>query len=82
MNTITQQIELMKQAIKVMDDIKTLDRLIKPVDPITYKVMVNDLRNQYIEITVELLRNFLTTAEWEQLRVEYDEEQSKLKYKS
>lgn len=58
-NTITEQIKLMKQAIKITEDIETLERLIEPVDPITYKVMTAQLQNEYIDTCSKLLSNFL-----------------------
>jgi len=59
---IAAQIKLMKSAIKTMDDIETVRSLIEPIDPITCKVLIIDLQNKYIDITTQLLSNFLKTS--------------------
>ncbi len=59
---ITEQIELMKLALSVEADIATLDRLIKPVDEITFKVMQDELRLRYLDIMQKLFSNLLITA--------------------
>lgn len=59
---LTEQITLMKWAIEVDNDINTLERLIKPVDEITFKVMQDELRLRYLDITQKLFSNLLITA--------------------
>ena len=59
---LKEQIGLMKLAIEIDNDIQTLERLIKPVDEITYKVMGDTLRNNYIDVMQKLLTNLLITA--------------------
>ncbi len=54
---VQHQISLMKRAIKITEDMNTIDRLIGPVDPTTVKVMNDDLAKQYAEIMTELLSN-------------------------
>jgi hypothetical protein len=57
--TIKEQQQLMQDALKNLQDQETIERLIGPVDSITTKVMLADLKNQYIEITQKLYANFL-----------------------
>jgi len=57
--TIKEQQQLMQDALKNLQDQETIERLIGPVDSITTKVMIVDLKNQYIEITQKLFANFL-----------------------
>ena len=59
---IKEQIGLMKLAIEIENDINTLERLIKPVDAITYKVMADTLRNNYIDVMQKLFTNLLITS--------------------
>jgi len=60
--TLLEQITLMKWAIEIDNDIATLERLIKPVDEITFKVMQDELRLKYLDIMQRLFSNFLITA--------------------
>lgn len=60
--TLLEQITLMKWAIEVDADIATLERLIKPVDEITFKVMQNELRLKYMDIMQRLFSNLLITS--------------------
>ena len=62
MTPIQKQIYLMKQAINIQNDIENVNRLIKPFDPVTCKVMVAELQEQYSEITQRLFSNFLTVS--------------------
>jgi hypothetical protein len=57
---IKEQQQLMQDALKNLQDQETIERLIGPVDSITTKVMLADLKNQYIEITQKLYANFLS----------------------
>jgi len=57
--TIKEQQQLMQDALKNLQDQETIERLIGPVDSITTKVMITDLKNQYIGITQKLFANFL-----------------------
>lgn len=57
---IIQQRDYMTDALNVLKDIETIERLITPVDPITAKIMVLDLKRKYVEITSMLFSNLLT----------------------
>lgn len=59
---IIEQLELMKLALNIHADIETLERLIKPVDEITFKVMQDELRLRYLDIMQRLFSNLLITA--------------------
>lgn len=59
---IDEQKQLMKLALSIQADIDTLERLIKPVDEITYKVMVDSLRNDYATAMQKLFSNLLIVA--------------------
>lgn len=59
---IDEQKQLMKLALSIQADIDTLERLIKPVDEITYKVMVDSLRNDYATAMQKLFANLLIVA--------------------
>jgi len=59
---ILEQLELMKLALNVQVDIETLERLIKPVDAITFKVMQDSLRGNYLDVMQRLFLNLLKTA--------------------
>lgn len=59
---IKEQQRLMKQALKLLDEIDTVKSLIEPLDPIITKVLTADLLNQYKETTANLFQNFLITA--------------------
>lgn len=59
---IDEQKQLMKLALSIQADIDTLERLIKPVDEITYKVMVDSLRNDYATSMQKLFANLLIVA--------------------
>jgi hypothetical protein len=60
--TLLEQITLMKWAIEVDNDIATLERLIKPVDEITFKVMQDELRARYMDVMAKLFSNLLITS--------------------
>ena len=60
--TLLEQITLMKWAIEIDADIATLERLIKPVDEITFKVMQDELRLKYLDIMQRLFSNLLKTS--------------------
>ena len=59
---ITQQIELMQQALQYQKDIDTITRLVKPVDEITYKVMRTELQEKYLTTMQDLFANLLIVA--------------------
>lgn len=59
---IKEQIELMQAALKIESEIEVVTRLITPVDPITVKVMVDELRCQYLDVMSRLFRNLLVTS--------------------
>ncbi len=52
----------MSYNLAVEADISTLERLIKPVDEITFKVMQDELRARYLDIMQKLFSNLLITA--------------------
>jgi hypothetical protein len=60
--TLLEQITLMKWAVEIDADISTLERLIKPVDEITFKVMQDELRLKYMEVMARLFSNLLKTS--------------------
>jgi len=60
--TLLEQITLMKWAIEVDNDIATLERLIKPVDEITFKVMQDSLRANYLDVMQRLFSNLLIVS--------------------
>lgn len=57
---ISEQKRLMQQALKRLDDMDAVDRLIKPIDPITNKIMQTELADQYITIMAKLQLNLLS----------------------
>jgi len=57
-----QQKELMQQALKKIEERETIERLITPFDPIISKIMVDELKNQYITIMQTLLTNMLEVS--------------------
>ena len=57
---ISEQKRLMQQALKRLDDMDAVDRLIKPMDPITNKAMQRELSDQYITIMAQLQLNLLS----------------------
>lgn len=59
---IKEQIELMKLAISIDADIDILERLIKPVDEITFKVMQDELRANYLDVMSRLFSNLLIVS--------------------
>lgn len=59
---IIEQLELMKLALKIQADIETLERLIKPVDEITFKVMNDSLRANYLDVMQRLFSNLLIVS--------------------
>jgi len=59
---ITEQIELMQQALQYQKDIDTITRLVKPVDEITYKVMRTELQEKYLNTMQDLFANLLIVA--------------------
>ncbi len=63
--TIKEQKDLMQQALKKLDEIETIRSLIKPIDPITYKVMVLELEMDYADICGHLFTNFLIVKKHE-----------------
>ena len=59
---IKHQLDLMEKAAQCYKDIETIERLIGPMDPITTKVMVAELRNQYSITMSELLSTLLVIS--------------------
>lgn len=59
---IKEQIELMRTALQIESDIETVKRLIGPVDSITTKVTVDELRCKYLDIMSLLFSNLLLTS--------------------
>ena len=57
---ISEQKRLMQQALKRLDDMDAVERLIKPMDPITNKLMQLELADQYITIMAQLQLNLLS----------------------
>ena len=57
---INEQRELMQKALSILNDLDTLERLIQPVDNITYKVMRDESLQVYSETCSKLFLNFLT----------------------
>lgn len=58
---LKEQKELMEKALSICKDKEVISRLISPVDPITAKVMLSDLNNDYIEVMQKLFTNLLET---------------------
>lgn len=59
---ITEQIELMHQALQYQRDIDTITRLIKPVDLNTYLQMRVELQDKYLSTMQQLFSNLLIVA--------------------
>ena len=59
---ITEQIELMHQALQYQRDIDTITRLIKPVDFTTYIEMKVELQEKYTNTMQDLFANLLIVA--------------------
>lgn len=59
---IKEQTKLMRTALQIESDIETVKRLIGPVDSITTKVMVDELRCKYLDIMSLLFSNLLLTS--------------------
>lgn len=59
---ITEQIELMHQALQYQRDIDTITKLVKPVDEITYKVMRTELQQKYLTTMQDLFANLLIVS--------------------
>ena len=59
---ITQQIELMHQALQYQRDIDTITKLVKPVDEINYKVMRTELQEKYLTTMQDLFANLLIVS--------------------
>ena len=59
---ITEQIELMQQALQYQKDIETITKLVKPVDEITYKVMRTELQQKYLTTMQDLFANLLIVS--------------------
>ena len=51
---IMTQKRLMQKAVKQLEEIQTVERLITPVDPIYVKVMKAEMLNDYLTIMMEL----------------------------
>lgn len=58
---LKEQKELMEKALSICKDKEVISSLISPVDPITAKVMLSDLNNDYIEVMQKLFTNLLET---------------------
>ena len=59
---ITEQIELMQQALQYQKDIDTITRLVKPVDFNTYLEMKVELQEKYSNTMQDLFANLLIVA--------------------
>ena len=59
---IKHQKSLMQTALSLLNDIETIDRLVKPVDGIYAKVMTAELQRQYAEVLQLLAGNFYSIA--------------------
>jgi len=60
---IQQQKELMKLALAKLNDAESIDRLIKPVDPVMAKVLISDIYEQYRGISLDLFNNMLLISD-------------------
>lgn len=56
---INKQKDLMQQALKILEQIETINSFIKPFDPLIAKMMVQELQDTYIDITGKLFKIFL-----------------------
>lgn len=59
---LKEQKELMEKALSLSNDKDIINRLIAPVDPITAKVLINELNEEYIFVMQKLFINLLTTS--------------------
>lgn len=59
---LKEQKELMEKALSLSNDKDIINRLIAPVDPITAKVLINELNEEYIFVMQKLFSNLLTTS--------------------
>ena len=60
---IKEQIGLMELALKINQQIETLENYIKPVDPIIYKVMNETLQASYLDVMQKLFSNLLIISD-------------------
>lgn len=59
---IQQQKELMEMALRRLNDIKVIERLVSPVDETMAKVMIEEQQKEYAEVLATLLENFSTVG--------------------
>lgn len=59
---LKEQKELMEKALSLYNDKDIINRLIAPFDPITAKVLINELNEEYIFVMQKLFSNLLTTS--------------------
>ena len=52
---ITNQADLMRVALKLLEDYETITRLIKPVDPVIAQVMCEEIACEYADVCCALV---------------------------
>ena len=70
MTTIQKQRDLMRQALHKLDEIDTINSFIKPLDPKMADVMVEDMREHYAGVMIEIATTVVS--------VKHDEDQPTL----
>lgn len=56
---IKEQKELMEMALQKLGNIRTIERLVTPVDPVISKVLIEEEQLAYADIMSDLMNNFL-----------------------
>lgn len=59
---IQQQKALMEMALRRLNDIAVIERLVSPVDETMAKVMIEEQQKEYAEVLATLLENFSTVG--------------------
>lgn len=59
---IQQQKALMEMALRRLNDIAIIERLVSPVDETMAKVMIEEQQKEYAEVLATLLENFSTVG--------------------
>lgn len=52
----------MEMALRRLEDIRVIDRLVSPVDETMAKVMIEEQQKEYAEVMDELMANFSTVG--------------------
>lgn len=61
-NEIKNQKVVLKQALKVLDQMETVEDLFKPIDPIYSKLMTERLTKEYVSVMEKLFTDIITLA--------------------